>query len=57
MADDYVDENGRIRWVDAPGRLAALPVRDERDEEDDDDGDDEGDEDEDDDAVRAARRP
>lgn len=54
MADDYVDENGRIRWIE-PRRHEALalpPVSDEPDEEDDGDGDEEGDED--DDAVKVA---
>jgi hypothetical protein len=52
MADDYVDENGRIRWVEPHEALALSPVRDERDEDGDEDGEEEGDED--DDAVRAA---
>jgi len=52
MADDYVDANGWIRWVEPQERFALPPVRDERDEEDDDDGDDE--DGEDDDTVRVA---
>jgi hypothetical protein len=54
MADDYVDENGRIRWVEPREKVVLPPVRDERDEEDDDDGGEDED-DEDDDAVRVAR--
>jgi hypothetical protein len=44
--DDYVDKNGRIRWIERHAALAPAPARDERDEEDDDD---------DGDTVRTAR--
>jgi len=47
MADDYVDENGRIRWIERHEALAPVPSRDERDEKHDEDGDDEDEEDED----------
>jgi len=47
MADDYVDEDGRIRWIERHEALAPVPVRDERDEEGDEDGN--GDDEEDDD--------
>jgi type IV secretory pathway VirD2 relaxase len=40
MADDYVDENGRIRWIERHEALAPVPVRDERDEDRDDEDDD-----------------
>jgi hypothetical protein len=54
MPDDYVDADGRIRWIE-PQSLKALappPARDEHDEDDDEDGDDEDGDDED--AVRVA---
>jgi hypothetical protein len=51
MPDDYVDEDGRIRWIERHEALAPTPVRDERHEGDDEDGDDEGEEG---DGVRAA---
>ena len=40
MADDYVDEDGRIRWIERHEALAPVPVRDERDEDPDEDPDD-----------------
>jgi len=52
MPDDYVDEDGWVRWIEPQQALALPPVRDERDNEDDEDGDDEGEED--DDGVRVA---
>ncbi len=48
MADDYVDENGWIRWVEPRQALAPVPVRDERDEEGEEDGDQDGDDEGDD---------
>ena len=47
MADDYVDEDGRICWIERRDALAPLPVHDEREEEPDEDGDDEEDDDDD----------